>query len=105
RPRRGAVRARLRSALRYCGALAVLSGVTALAPEPGRIALARTAHAVASGPRCAPATLNRSAVLGASGLAVSPLPGSYDASPLPQISLLGAPRGALGRVRVSGSRT
>jgi len=53
--------------------------------------------------RCVPSTLNRSALLAGVGLAVSPLAGSYDASPHTQISLLGAPAGALSGVRVSGS--
>jgi hypothetical protein len=56
-------------------------------------------------PRCVPSTLNRSAVLPGTSLAVSPLPDSYDASPRTQISLLGAPAGALSALSVSGSRT
>ena len=54
---------------------------------------------------CVPSTLNRSAVLPGTSLAVSPLPDSFDASPRTQISLLGAPAGALSDVSVSGSRT
>jgi hypothetical protein len=50
-----------------------------------------------------PGTLNRSALLPGTPIAVSPLPGSYDASPRTQISLLGAPAGAIGGLRVSGS--
>jgi len=99
------MRTRLRSVLPCCGVLAALSGVTAIAMGPGRAAIEPAAHRVASAPGCAPATLNGSAVLPGTALAVSPLPGSRDASPLTQISLLGAPRGALGRLRVSGSRT
>jgi hypothetical protein len=99
------VRTRLRSVLRYCGALAALSGVTALAAGPGRPVIEPAAQRVTNSHGCAPATLNRSAVLPGTALAGSPLPGSYDASPLTQISLLGAPRGALGHVRVSGSQT
>jgi hypothetical protein len=53
--------------------------------------------------RCTPARLNRSAVLPGTPLAASPLPGSYAASPRTEISLLGAPAGAIGGVRVSGS--
>jgi len=56
-------------------------------------------------PRCVPSTLNRSAVLPGSSLAVSPLPDSYDASARTQISLLGAPLRALSGVSVSGSQT
>lgn len=99
------MRTRLRSVLACCGALAALAGGTALALGPGRPAIEHAAQRVASASGCAPATLNRSAVLPGTALAVSPLPGSHDASPLTQISLLGAPRGALGGVRVSGSQT
>jgi hypothetical protein len=58
-----------------------------------------------SAPRCVPGTLNRSALLPGTAIAVSPLPGSYDASPHTQISLLGAPAGAIAGVRVSGSKS
>lgn len=58
-------------------------------------------------PRCAPATLNGSALLPGTTLTVAPLPGSYDASPHTQISLLGAPaedlRDVSVRAQASGS--
>jgi Arylsulfotransferase (ASST) len=63
------------------------------------------AHVPPPAPRCAPSTLNRSAVLPGGSLAVSPLPDSYDASPRTQVSLLGAPPGALSAISVSGSQT
>jgi hypothetical protein len=78
---------------------------TTLAFAAKRIVAARAAATAPSAPRCVPSTLNRSAVLPGSSLAVSPLPDSYDASPHTQISLLGAPAGALSDVNVSGSRT
>jgi Arylsulfotransferase (ASST) len=53
---------------------------------------------------CAPTVLNRSALL-AGAVTVSPLPGSRDASPLTQISLLGVPAGELSGVSVTGSRS
>jgi hypothetical protein len=56
-------------------------------------------------PRCVPAHLNASALLSGTTLAVSPLPGSYDASPWTQISLLGAPAGAIEGVTVRGSQS
>ncbi len=56
-------------------------------------------------PSCVPAHLNGSAQLGGTPLAASPLPGSRDASPQTQISLLGAPSSAIAGVRVSGSRS
>ena len=58
-----------------------------------------------SAPRCVPGALNRSALLPGTAIAVSPLPGSYDASPRTQISLLGVPPGAIGGLRVSGSKS
>jgi len=59
----------------------------------------------AAGPRCVPARLNVSAVLPGTSLTVSPLPGSDDASPQTQISLLGVPAAELQGVRVTGSRS
>ncbi|MEA2215616.1 MAG: hypothetical protein QOK19_1177, partial [Solirubrobacteraceae bacterium] len=53
--------------------------------------------------RCVPSTLNRSAVLPGTSLAVTPLPDSYDALPRTQVSLLGAPVHALSHIRVAGS--
>jgi hypothetical protein len=58
---------------------------------------------VAPPPRCVPSTLNSSAVLPGTQLAVAPLPGSRDASPNTQVSLLGAPPAALAGVRARGS--
>jgi Arylsulfotransferase (ASST) len=55
--------------------------------------------------QCAPAALNRTALLPGTSLAVSPLPDSLDASPDTQISLLGMPAAQLSHVSVSGSVT
>jgi hypothetical protein len=55
--------------------------------------------------RCVPAKLNGSALLAGTTLTVSPLPGSYDASPRTQISLLGAHAHALSHIGVYGSQT
>jgi hypothetical protein len=55
--------------------------------------------------RCVPDRLNVSAVLPGSDLAVSPLPGSRDASPRAQISLLGVPSADISDVNVTGSFT
>jgi Arylsulfotransferase (ASST) len=95
----------LHKALLGGGVLVALSSATALALASERIAAEQAAFRAPAVGRCAPTTLNRSAVLPGTSLAVSPLPGSYDASPGTQISLLGAPLGALSSVRVSGSRT
>jgi hypothetical protein len=92
-----------RGPLLYCGVLAALCGLTAFALASTRTVVRQAAARTAG--RCTPTRLNRSAVLPGTPLAVSPLPGSYDASPRSQISMLGAPAGAIGGVRVSGSRS
>jgi hypothetical protein len=96
---------RLRKALICAGVVVVLSSATALAFASKRIAAEQAAFRAPPAGRCTPSTLNRSAVLPGLSLAVSPLPDSYDASPHTQISLLGAPAGALSDVSVSGSHT
>ena len=80
-------------------ALIVLAGAS--------IALARS---IAKGrPRppavaqCAPSQLNTSALLPGTSLSVSPLPGSRDASPKTQISLLGVPAEEIKDVSATGS--
>ena len=87
------------------GALVALSSATTLALASKRIVAEQAAFRAPAAARCVPTTLNRSAVLPGTSLAVSPLPGSYDASARTQISLLGAPPGALSDVRVEGSRS
>src|SRR5664279_1568168 len=62
-----------------------------------------TATVVAqSAPTCVPASLNNSA-LQAGVVTISPLPGTRDASPQTQISLLGAPASELSVQSVTGS--
>jgi Arylsulfotransferase (ASST) len=94
-----------RKALLGAGALVALASATTLALASKRIVAEEAAFSTPAAGRCAPATLNRSAVLPGTSLAVSPLPDSYDASSRTQISLLGAPPQALAGVRVSGSQT
>jgi hypothetical protein len=65
---------------------------------------AQTAAAAQSGPACAPATLDNSA-LQDGAVTVSPLAGSRDASPQTQISFLGVPASQLSALSVLGSRT
>ena len=96
---------RLRKALLGGAVLVVLSSAAALALASQRIAAEQSAYSAPSAGRCTPATLNRSAVLPGTSLAVSPLPGSYAASPATQISLLGAPVSALSKISVKGSQT
>jgi Arylsulfotransferase (ASST) len=94
---------RLRSSLLGATLLLALASdpAPAIAPRP---VVARDAAVVAS-PRCVPTQLNRSALLPGTSVAVSPLPGSYDASWQTQISLLGAPASAFHGVRVRGSQS
>jgi hypothetical protein len=96
---------RLRRLLICAGVLVVLSSATALAFASKRIVAEQSAFVAPAAPGCVPSTLNRSAVLPGTSLAVSPLPDSYDASPYTQISLLGAPAGALSDLSARGSQT
>lgn len=77
----------------------------ALAFASRRIAAENAAYSVSATQSCVPSRLNRSDVLPGTSIAVSPLPGSYDASPGTQISLLGAPASALSDVSATGSRS
>jgi hypothetical protein len=96
---------RLRKALVCGSAVVALSSAGTLAFASRRIVAEEAAYrAPAVGP-CVPSTLNHTAVLPGTSLAVSPLPDSYYASAYTQISLLGAPKGALSDVRASGSET
>ena len=95
----------LRRALLGGGVLVALSSATALSLASERIVSEQAAFRAPATARCTPTTLNHSAVLPGTSLSVSPLPDSYDASPYTQISLLGAPKGALSNVHVSGSQT
>jgi len=83
----------------------LLGSVATLALASRRIAAEQAAYRAPAAARCVPSTLNRSAVLPGTSVSVSPLPGSYDASARAQISLLGAPAGALGAVHLSGSQS
>jgi len=95
----------LRRSLLAGGVLVSLSSIVTLALASRRIVSEQAAFTAPSAPRCEAAQLNRSALLGGTSLAVSPLPGSYDASPHTQISLLGAPASAISGVLASGSHS
>jgi Arylsulfotransferase (ASST) len=96
---------RLRRSL-ACGGVAIaLSSAGTLAFASRRIVAEEAAYRAPAVGRCEPTTLNHSAVLPGTSLAVSPLPDSYYASSYTQISLLGAPKGDLSDVRTSGSET
>jgi hypothetical protein len=96
---------RLRRVLVVGALVVVLSSVTALALASRRIVAEQSAFSGPTAAACAPSTLNRSALLPGTGVAVSPLPDSLDASPNTQISLLGAPVHDIDDVHVSGSST
>jgi len=65
---------------------------------------AAPAAAAAAAPTCGPSRLGNSA-LEDGALTISPLPGSRDASPQTQISLLGVPAAEIGAVSATGSRS
>jgi hypothetical protein len=96
---------RLRRALVLGAAVIVLSSVGTLALASRRIVSEEAAYRAPAAGRCEPSTLNRSAVLPGTSVAVSPLPDSYYASAYTQISLLGVAKGDLSDVRASGSVT
>jgi arylsulfotransferase ASST len=96
---------RLRVLLIGGAAVVILASATTLALASHRIEAEQAAYSVPSAGRCTPAKLNASALLAGTGLAVSPLPDSFDASNETQISLLGAPPSSLGAVHVVGSQT
>jgi hypothetical protein len=85
--------------------LVALSSIVTLAVASQRIVSEEAAFQAPSVGRCEAEQLNRSAVLPGTGVAVTPLPGSYDASPRTQISLLGAPAADLSDLHVSGSQS
>lgn len=93
----------MRRALIYSGVIVAIASSGTLAFAAKRIAAEDAAYRAPAGPQCVPAQLNRSAVLPGTSVAVNPLPGSYDASPRTQISLLGAPASALSGISASGS--
>lgn len=96
---------RLRRALVLGAAVIALSSACTLAFASRRIVAEEAAYRAPAVGRCEPSTLNRSAVLPGTSLAVSPLPDSYYASAYTQISLLGVAKGDLSDVRASGSET
>jgi len=84
-------------------AVVVLASATTLAVASHRIRSEEAAFSAPAAGRCVPTTLNRSSVLPGTRLAVNPLPGSYDALPAAQISLLGVQPSAIAAVSARGS--
>jgi hypothetical protein len=101
-------RRRADSSPHRAGAFRVV-GLTALVAASGLASAVRTHDTAFVAPaapvRCTPAHLNASALLPGTSVAVSPLPGSRDASAFTQVSFLGAPARALSEIGVRGSRT
>src|ERR1035441_6541373 len=95
----------MRRFLLTAGVLVALSSIVTLAIASRRIVSEEAAFRAPAAGRCEAEQINRSALLPGTTVAVSPLPGSYDATPATQISLLGAPSSDLGRLRVIGSQT
>jgi len=93
----------LRKTLIYGGLIVAIASSGTLAFAAKRIAAEDAAYHAPARARCVPAQYNRSAMLPGTKVAASPLPGSYDASPQTQISLLGAPASAFSAVGASGS--
>jgi Arylsulfotransferase (ASST) len=97
---------KLRLLLPGAAVLVAITGVTAFALASHRIVAHQAAsRGPAPGRRCLPGSINRSAVLAGTSVAVSPLPDSHDATPASQISLLGAPASSFSAIAVSGSQT
>jgi hypothetical protein len=85
--------------------IVVVLSATALAFASRRIEAEQAAFAAPASGRCVPSTLDRSAVLPGTTLAVTPLPDSYDALPRTQISLLGVAPSDLSGIDVRGSQS
>ena len=91
----------LRRALVLLGVSIVIGSATTLTFAAKRIVAENAAYKGPAAPDCIPSQLNRSDILPGTGLQVSPLPDSLDASYGTQISLLGAPISALSSMAVS----
>jgi hypothetical protein len=101
--RRGGRHGRMRRGLIAGGIVVVAGSATTLAFASHRIASEQSAFVAPAVARCEPTTINRSATLPGTPLSVAPLPGTYAASAHTQISMLGAPAGAISDVVATGS--
>ncbi len=93
----------LRRTLLLLGAVILTGSVAALAFGAKRIATENAAYKGPAAPQCVPSQLSRTDLLPGTQLAVSPLPGSLDASYATQISFLGYPASALSAISVNGT--
>ena len=95
----------MRRFLLLAGVVLALSSAVTLAIASRRIVAEDSAFTAPSAARCEAAHLNTAAVLPGTTVAVSPLPGSYDAPAQTQISMLGVPATELSEIHISGSRS
>ncbi len=95
----------MRRFLLIAGMIVVLSSVVTLALASRRIVSEQAAFTAPAAGRCEATKLNVSAVLPETTVAVSPLPGSYDAPAHTQISMLGVPARDLSAIHVDGSKS
>jgi hypothetical protein len=93
----------LRRALLLLGVTVALGSAATLAFAAKRIVAESAAYKGPAAPLCVPSRLSRTAILPGTKLAVSPLPGSLDASYATQVSLLGHPASALSGISVKGN--
>jgi hypothetical protein len=96
---------RLRRGLVVGGVVIAAGCATALAIASQRIKAEQAAFRAPAAARCMPSAFNRSSTLPGTSLSVAPMPDSFDASYRTQISLLGAPVQALGKLSVKGSKS
>ncbi|HEY4996785.1 MAG TPA: arylsulfotransferase family protein [Solirubrobacteraceae bacterium] len=94
----------MRRFLIVAGAIVLLSSIVTLALASRRIVSEQAAFTAPSAGRCEASRLNVSALLPGTTLAVSPLPGSYDAPPRTAISMLGVPAHLL-EIHVDGAKS
>jgi hypothetical protein len=98
-----------RATLKGLALLLALGGLGALTAAcsggGGKDATAAKFHEPSLSPPCTPERLDASAALADGRVTVSPAPGTRDSSAATQISLLGAPVGALAGVTVRGSES
>ncbi len=96
---------RLRRRLFGAALLVLAASIGTLVPAVSRIEREQAPYSGPAAAQCVPPRLNVSAVLPGTHLAVSPLPGSFDASPHTQISMLGVPAHDITELQVTGSLT
>ena len=95
----------LNRALVVGGLVVIVASACLIAFGGHRIAAEQAAYRLPAAGQCVPTQLNRSEIVPGTNIAAAPLPGSLDASPQTQISLLGPPVSQLHDLTVTGSET